>query len=387
MNTSPLRLPAGAGNRNPVVRTAFPDVSQELLDDKLDEYVRSIGVKAAFNLYNYQHMQAQQAEHVKSLYKLRPLLEHLLKVSRTGQIKYRFLKQSCLTLQQTFGSEVLQTHSEIKDASLAPGLVADCLTVLLNHWRRVTSSEKNFRKFAQKLDEGQAQMMWKLYKPEMAEPSTSSGTPKRRELRPNVSEVSLDSTGLPSVHALADFETPKKKATDLAECETPKKKRGMDPAELSPGEVSLASDGLPKTPTISPAKDLLADFEKDAAAASPPPAKKDQWKSLLQKKPAGALKKAAVTSAMAAEPDGPQDIKVHRASLSMGGGKDQTYIQHQPEAGGSKRLLVMVSEKMASRTSKTHKELIEMLWACCKEASTKADLLNAREKLLAKYSL
>ena len=142
MNTSPLRLPAGAGNRNPVVRTAFPDVSQELLDDKLDEYVRSIGVKAAFNLYNYQHMQAQQAEHVKSLYKLRPLLEHLLKVSRTGQIKYRFLKQSCLTLQQTFGSEVLQTHSESKDASLAPGLVADCLTVLLNHWRRVTSSEE-----------------------------------------------------------------------------------------------------------------------------------------------------------------------------------------------------------------------------------------------------
>ena len=41
---------AGAGNKNPVKRNAFPDVNQDKLDEEVDCYIRSIGVAASFDL-------------------------------------------------------------------------------------------------------------------------------------------------------------------------------------------------------------------------------------------------------------------------------------------------------------------------------------------------
>ena len=90
-------------------------------------------------------MSAPQAEHPKSMYKLHPLLTALLGCSNRGQIKYKFLKQTCITLQRTFWPDLFGGHHSSKDASLLPGKVADCLTVLLNHWRRVTSAESSFK--------------------------------------------------------------------------------------------------------------------------------------------------------------------------------------------------------------------------------------------------
>ena len=75
----------GAGNKNPVKRNAFPDLSQDKLDEEVDCYIRSMGVAASFDLLQYKNLQAQQAEDAKALFKLHRLLEALLKVSPLGK--------------------------------------------------------------------------------------------------------------------------------------------------------------------------------------------------------------------------------------------------------------------------------------------------------------
>ena len=46
---------AGAGNKNHIKRNAFPDVSQDKLDEEVDCYIRSMGVAASFDLLEYKH--------------------------------------------------------------------------------------------------------------------------------------------------------------------------------------------------------------------------------------------------------------------------------------------------------------------------------------------
>ena len=186
---------AGAGNKNPVKRNAFPDVNQDKLDEEVDCYIRSMGVAASFDLLQYKNLQAQQAEHPKALFKLHKLLEALLKVSPSGQIKYGQLRQSLLVACKKFGMELLAPHWEVDNAHL-PGRASDALGVLLKHWRRVTSSETAWNKFGGKLEESHFNQLQRLYK--MMKPEGQAQKPKR-ELTTHISDVTLDSTGMPAM--------------------------------------------------------------------------------------------------------------------------------------------------------------------------------------------
>ena len=101
---------AGAGNKNPVKRQGFPDCDQDKLDEAIDCYIRSMGVAASFDLLEYKHLQAQQAEQPKAVYKLHKLVESLLKVSPSGQIKYEQLRQALQVACNRFGVELLSPH-------------------------------------------------------------------------------------------------------------------------------------------------------------------------------------------------------------------------------------------------------------------------------------
>ena len=105
---------AGAGNKCPMKRLAFPDIDQDLLNDSLDSYVRAFGMKESFNLYNYKAMAPQHAEHARSMFKLHKLLKALLAASPSGQIKYRHLKGRCGSYSADFrgGSLVGPSHDE-----------------------------------------------------------------------------------------------------------------------------------------------------------------------------------------------------------------------------------------------------------------------------------
>lgn len=48
------------GNTAPQKRKPFPEVSQEKLDEVLHNYCRSMGIKKAFNLYQYKNLQASK---------------------------------------------------------------------------------------------------------------------------------------------------------------------------------------------------------------------------------------------------------------------------------------------------------------------------------------
>lgn len=152
----------GGGNTHPCKREGFPEIEQDKVDDVLDSYIRKIGIKQAFNLHSYSHMQVQNAECAKSLHKCHSLLEALGKVSPTWKIKYKFLKQSLTLLVHRFGQGLL-SHWEGKKEHL-PGVAADCIGVMLNHWRRVSNSESNWQKFVQKLDDSQVDTMAAILK-------------------------------------------------------------------------------------------------------------------------------------------------------------------------------------------------------------------------------
>ena len=149
------------------------------------------------------------------------------------------------------------------------------------------------------------------------EAASSSKAENKRALKEvptlDMSEVSVDSHGLVKM-------TPLKKG---------RKDNPDGPSACSP--VSMDSSGLAK----------IADLDESAAAASPPPCKKGMWKTVVEKKPATAETKKAKAADASLKP--PEDIKIDDSSLSIGGGKNQSYIQHMPEGPGtSKRLVVSI---------------------------------------------
>eukprot|EP00435_Cladocopium_sp_Y103_P027486 s3249_g6.t1 len=186
---------AGAGNKNPAKRNAFPDVDQDKLDEEMDCYIRSMGVAASLDLLEYKNLQGQQAENPKALFKLHKLVEALLKVSPSGQIKYGQLRQSLQVACKKFGMELLQAHWQVEHAHL-PGRAADALGVLLKHWRRVTSSQTAWDKFGRKLEESHFNQLQRLYKMMKPEGQTQRS---KRELTAHISDVTVDSTGLPAM--------------------------------------------------------------------------------------------------------------------------------------------------------------------------------------------
>ena len=183
----------GAGNSQPAKRVPFPELSQQKLDDKLYAYTRDMGIKEALNLHEYLRLEPQQAESPRSLCKLSKLLKALLEVSPSAKVKYKYLKQSMVYLQQTWGYELLSAHWTCEKGLLA-GRAADALLVVLNHWRRCTASSTAWQRFCSKLDESQCQLMEQVKKKMVLE------KPKRK-LLPHVSDVSMDSKGFPAMTA------------------------------------------------------------------------------------------------------------------------------------------------------------------------------------------
>ena len=184
----------GAGNSQPAKRVPFPELSQEKLDDKLYAYTRAMGIKEALNLHEYLRLEPQQADSPRSLCKLSKLLSALVEVSPSAKVKYRYLKQSMVYLQQTWGNELLSAHWTCEKGLLA-GRAADALLVVLNHWRRCTASSTAWQRFCSKLDESQCQLVEQVRKKMVLEQK-----PKRKLLE-HVSDVSMDSKGFPAMTA------------------------------------------------------------------------------------------------------------------------------------------------------------------------------------------
>ena len=189
----------------------------------------------------------------------------------------------------------------------------------------------------------------------------------------------------------------------------------------SSGEDLTASTSEESCEGEDTAKELPpGHLDRSALEESPPPCLKKTWREEAGiKRPAAAegkkskLKRPASSQSLAKgqkkknkdkdqEKDtqslakGPVKVKkengtakvpIHRDSVKAGGGKDQAYIQHVPGTGSNKRLIVAITKSQASQTSKTHKELIELLLpACTKEGACKEDVLKQRAKLLSKHA-
>ena len=222
------------------------------------------------------------------------------------------------------------------------------LAVCWNHWGRATSSEAAWQRFCNKLDNAQAATMTRLYKKtEQKQPTKPTKT-----LRPHLSEVTLDSEGFPA----------------------------------------MLAHSLPSSGSSGEEGDVESEMDSCEAAVQkedPPPVLKCDWKVAAGKPPT----KRPATSKLFKKPSsckamGPGDagMPIHTSSVTIGGGKQQSYIQHVPGPGPSKRLIAAVTLSQASRTSKSHRKLIEMLLPKAKEKNaTKELVVNARDALLLKY--
>ena len=369
-----------SGNAAPAKRMPFPDVIQSKLDNALHSYTRRMGIKQAFNLHNYKNLQGQQAESPQSIAQLVPLLDALLGVSSSAKIKYKALKQSCIYLIQEWGVGLLQVHWKDVEAGLLAGRCADSVGVLLKHWRRISNKDENWQKVVSKLDEADATALERLRKKATFMEKTSMAAMK--VLKKNDSEVTVDSLGLPKMTAMSDGETDEEEATE-------------DEGSHSTNQGLLES---------------------------PPPVAKKDWRELVgkvQKKPACTKACKRPSSAMqsgqkpgkrasAADTDpckragsdvgsgtgpcksassGTEKVLIHQNTITLGGGKNQSYLQHVPGPGKNKRLIAAVTLSQASRTTKTHQQLVELLLPYCKKAkATKGFVLAERDKLLAKFA-
>lgn len=80
-------------------------------------------------------------------------------------------------------------------------------------------------------------------------------------------------------------------------------------------------------------------------------------------------------------------MPIHTSTVSMGCGKNQRYLQHQPGPDDTKRLIAAVTLNQASKTTKTHQQLIELLLPAAKKpGATKAQVLAERDKLFQKFA-
>ena len=82
-----------------------------------------------------------------------------------------------------------------------------------------------------------------------------------------------------------------------------------------------------------------------------------------------------------------EETPICQETLSIGGGKIQSYIQHMPFGPSSgKKLVVSVSLAQPTKLKVSYKQLVEELLPACKEAgATKGSVLAAMLKLFDKY--
>ena len=129
----------GGGNSNPQIRNAFSETNQLALDDSIDSHIRLIGQQGAMNFFENKHLQSQQAEIPRTNFKLHPLTKALLQAQPPAQNQ---LQKS----EATHGcrDESVWARGSFKalgdPAPLLPGKAADCMVVLLKHWRRITAA-------------------------------------------------------------------------------------------------------------------------------------------------------------------------------------------------------------------------------------------------------
>ena len=357
----------------PKKRQGFPDVSQDDLEEAIDNHIRVIGVKEGMNLLEYINLQPQQAENAKAIFKLHPLIKALLVVSPTAEIKYKNLKQALTVAMQKFGHELLSKHWKVEAGMLA-GRAADSVLVLLKHWRRVTNSPTSWERFGSKLDNSQFQTLTSLYK----QTRCKDAEPKKAKvLKKEVSDVTMCSDGFPAM-----LET----TSEEEEEEEDESEAGSSVAET---KAALAKSAMETSPPPVAKKDWRVKAGKEAKGKQ---GKKGKKRKNHTKKPAASTAcKTVAKAAMKTKPHGSAggpDTKIHTESLSIGGGKLQSYIQHMPHGPeGGKKLIVAMTVAQAKKLKKTHRQVVEELLPACKAAgATKGSVLAAREQLMDKYA-
>ena len=101
---------------------------------------------------------------------------------------------------------------------------------------------------------------------------------------------------------------------------------------------------------------------------------------MKKKKPSGCKKKPAgkpvlveeVKEATKGEEGGKsckldKDEEIDQGSLVVGGGRNQSYIQHRPLGPKTPlRLVVACTKQQAAKMKKSHRELVELLLPACK---------------------
>ena len=334
-------------SRRPAPRQAIPDIDVQELKDKLHNYVQTVGIKEAFNLYAYHNLDLSKAVCGQSLLKKQQLLWALLKVSPLAAIKLAQLREACQHVLNAYGNEVFSSFKNIAPSCLT-GKVADQLFVMLNHLRRVTGCEVRWKEtFGAWLQDVDLEQLT-----HMREFMVSNGF----SIKEAPSTSSMQST--------MQIQT------------TPRRAVKRHSSDVS--AVSVDSDGFPKVPAgiskvlSSPEVDLLDDM----FSGSPPPLKKkpDAAPGMVGSK---LFKKPASTKVLG-------DFSIVKTTMRISGGKYQSYIQHIPQGSAKKQLVVAISDKMVDGKSKGHRDVAEALleWAKSKAAPTKGQVLKQREVLL-----
>ena len=146
-------------------------------------------------------------------------------------------------------------------------------------------------------------------------------------------------------------------------------------------QVSMDSDGFPSILKVK--------------NATGPPVSKEDWKSEVFKKPAapkasllkvkgkfGKWQPKSVPAKSSMQDAMSEDVVLKNLYKTIA--TKQSYIQRTFE--GKKRLVVAISEKQASQTNLSHKDLIEKLWAYAQKDKTKGQVLAHRDKLLSVHA-
>ena len=69
--------------------------------------------------------------------------------------------------------------------------------------------------------------------------------------------------------------------------------------------------------------------------------------------------------------------------MKVGGGKNQTYLQHRPNPSAGLQLICSVSQSMVQGLAMSHSDIINKLLPLAKKlGATKASIVKARDKLL-----
>ena len=94
-------------------------------------------------------------------------------------------------------------NTDTGDKGLLPGKVADCIGVLLKHWRKVTKNPKNWEALCGRLEGVKAAQLNKTYK-KMSQTFEGGQKTTTRTLKVELSEVSVDSLGLAKVASASE---------------------------------------------------------------------------------------------------------------------------------------------------------------------------------------